>query len=255
MLTDFSLDPTRRFSNRVNYYIRYRPHYPAAILDFLKAELSLSPQAVFADIGSGTGILAEMFLRNGNPVFGVEPNPEMRAAAEALLNAYPQFYSVNGRAEATTLAESSIDMITAGQAFHWFQVDQARQEFRRILKPAGQVVLVWNSRKPDASPFMQAYEQLLRDYAGEYEEVTCHNVDEAVLADFFGSYARRDFPNYQEFDHEGLTGRLLSSSYAPLPGHPHHEPMLAELRRIFEVYQSAGRVRFEYETEVYYGWL
>lgn len=255
MPADFSLDPTQRFSNRVNYYIRFRPRYPAAVLDFLNEELALSPQAVFADIGSGTGILAEMFLRNGNPVFGVEPNPEMRAAAEALLNAYPQFYSVTGRAEATTLADRSIDMITAGQAFHWFQVDQARQEFRRILKPDGWVVLVWNDRKPDASPFMQAYEQLLRDYAGEYEQVTCRNVDEVVLADFFGSYTRRDFPNYQEFDRDSLAGRLLSSSYAPLPGHPHHEPMLAELRRIFEVYQSGGRVRFDYKTQVYYGRL
>jgi SAM-dependent methyltransferase len=255
MPADSSLDPTERFSNRVDYYIRYRPRYPAAVLDFLKAELSLSPQALIADIGSGTGILAEMLLRNGNPVFGVEPNPEMRAAAEALLNAYPHFHSVSGRAEATTLAATSVDVITAGQAFHWFQTGQARQEFRRILKPGGWVVLVWNDRRPEASPFMRAYEQLLWDYAGEYEEVSCHNANQAVLADFFDHYTRRDFPNYQEFDHEGLRGRLLSSSYAPLPGHPQYEPMLAELRRIFEANQSGGLVRFVYETEVYYGRL
>ena len=255
MLTNSSLDPTKRFSNRVDYYIRYRPRYPAAVLDFLKAELALLPHTVFADIGSGTGILAEMFLRNGNPVFGVEPNLEMRVAAEALLNSYPHFHSVSGRAEATTLAGGSVDIITAGQAFHWFQADQARQEFRRILKPGGWVVLVWNDRKPDASPFMRAYEQLLRDYAGEYDQVNCHNVNEAALANFFESYTRRGFPNHQEFDHEGLRGRLLSSSYAPLPGHPRHAPMLAELHSIFEAHQSGGRVRFEYETEVYYGRL
>lgn len=255
MPADSSLDPTERFSNRVDYYIRYRPHYPAAVLDFLTAELPLSPEAFVADIGSGTGILAEMFLSNGNPVFGVEPNPEMRAAAEALLKAYPHFHSVNGRAEATTLAATSIDVITAGQAFHWFQAGQARQEFRRILKPGGWVVLVWNDRRPKASPFMREYEQLLHDYIGEYEQVSCHNADQAVLADFFSRYARQDFPNYQEFDHEGLRGRLLSSSYAPLPGHPDHEPMLAGLRRIFEAHQSGGLVRFVYETEVYYGRL
>src|SRR5207244_4125864 len=126
--------------------------------------------AVIADIGSGTGILAEMFLKNGNQVYGVEPNREMREAGERLLGGYPRFTSVEGKAEATPLADSSVDFITAAQALHWFDLDAARTEFRRILNPRGWVVILWNDRR-DESPFMQAYRQLLLRHSTDYLQV------------------------------------------------------------------------------------
>src|SRR6266446_9260655 len=110
--------PTERFSNRVENYIRYRPGYPKEIIELLKAECGLFPQSVVADAGSGTGLLAKLFLENGNLVFGIEPNREMRAAGERLLQAYPRFTSIAGTAEATTLPGQSVDFVTAGQAFH-----------------------------------------------------------------------------------------------------------------------------------------
>ena len=118
-----------RFNNRVENYIAYRPKYPAAVAEFLRNELGLSAASVVADVGSGTGILSELLLRAGCTVFGVEPNEAMREAAEELLQAYPNFKSVHGTAEATTLDDSSVDFVTAGQAFHWFDIEGARREF------------------------------------------------------------------------------------------------------------------------------
>jgi SAM-dependent methyltransferase len=246
-------DPKERFSNRVANYAMYRPRYPDAILKFMKQELNLSGLGVIADIGSGTGILSEMFLRNGNMVFGVEPNKEMRQAAEPFLAAYPNFRSINGSAESTTLPAHSVDFITAAQAFHWFDRAKAKEEFRRILKPHGWVVLVWNTRRK-STPFLQAYEKLVQDYSRE-DRVKHEDLDERTLAEFLGMYKSNTFDNFQPLDYEGLLGRLLSASYAPLPGDPKHESMLAELHRIFDTFQTDGLIRLEYDTEVYCGQL
>jgi SAM-dependent methyltransferase len=250
-------DPTRRFSGRVENYVRYRPGYPRAIIALLQEQCGLTPEAVIADVGSGTGILSELFLKHGNRVYGVEPNGPMRAAAEGLLKNYPGFVSVPARAEATTLEDGSVDLIVVGQAFHWFDIPRARVEFARILKPGGWVVLVWNTRRTTSTPFMAAYERLVNTYAPEYREVTHRRIDEATIGAFYapGTYRKATFDNRQSFDFEGLKGRLLSSSYTPQEGHPAYGPMLDELRAIFDEYQQHGRIEFEYDTEVYYGRL
>jgi SAM-dependent methyltransferase len=250
------LDSTQRFSSRVENYVKYRPGYPAAILDGLKQKCGLTCASVVADIGSGTGILTELFLRNGNPVFAVEPNREMREAAERLLGGYPNFTSISGTAEATTLGDRSVGMITASQAFHWFEPGQSRREFLRILKPGSRLVLIWNERKL-ASPLAQAYELLLRTFGTDYEEVNHKHTDAKVIGPFFGAngFDQAVFSNRQVFDWEGLKGRLLSSSYAPGPGHPRHVPMLEALNTLFSRHQTDGKVVFEYDTLVYYGQL
>jgi SAM-dependent methyltransferase len=250
-------DVTQRFSTRVENYIKYRPAYPPAVLDTLEAECGLTPASLIADVGSGTGILAEVFLRNGNVVYGIEPNREMREAGERLLSGYPNFHSLEATAEATTLPVQGVDFVTAGQAFHWFQPAEARSEFRRILKLGGWVVLTWNFRQIDTTPFLRAYEQLLNTYGTDYAEVHHRgNATEDGIKQFYGSAPRlASFPNSQSFDLEGLRGRLLSSSYTPEPGHPAHEPMLQALKAIFDEHQEDGRVAFEYETRLYYGQL
>lgn len=249
-----SLNPNGRFSSRVENYIKYRPGYPDAIVELFRKECGLAPASVVADVGSGTGILAALLLRSGHIVFGVEPNPEMRAAAERLLGGYPAFTSISGTAESTTLKEQGVDFIVAGQAFHWFDCRKTREEFLRILKRAGPVALIWNDRNMD-SPFSKAYEQLLKTYGTDYEEVNHRHVDAKVLDPFFGraGYKQAVFPNEQVFNLAGLTGRLLSSSYAPEAGHPKHVPMLKALDALFHAHQRNGEVRFSYETKVYYG--
>ncbi len=249
-------DPTQRFSSRVDNYARYRPDYPPQVLELLQHECSLTPEAVIADIGSGTGLLSRMFLENGNRVFGVEPNREMRQAGERLLSGYRRFTSVTGSAEATTLPGHSVEFVVAAQSAHWFDREKARREFMRILKPGGWVVLIWNERRTDSTPFLRVYEQLLLTYGTDYREVR-HERTTSTLDAFFAPspFQERVFERCQEFDYPGLQGRLLSSSYAPLPEHPNHAPMLQELRRIFDAYQVNGRVHMEYNTRVYYGQL
>jgi SAM-dependent methyltransferase len=235
--------------------VQHRPGYPPELIELLAAECGLTVDSLVADVGSGTGLLAQPLLAHGCRVFGVEPNREMRLAGEQLLADFARFTSVDGTAEATTLLAQSVDLITAGQAFHWFDRARAHSEFARILRPSGWVVLVWNDRRTTSTPFLVAYEQLLERYATDYAQVSHKRIDEATIGSFFapGSWSRRVFENRQLFDFAGLQGRLLSSSYTPEPGQPGHQPMLAALRAAFDAHQEAGRVAFEYDTTVYYG--
>jgi SAM-dependent methyltransferase len=240
----------------VGNYVRYRPGYPHEVIEELRAECGLAPSHVIADIASGTGLWTRILLENGNRVCGVEPNSEMREAGERLLAGFPAFSSVAGTAEATTLAEGSIDFVTAAQAAHWFDREQARREFVRILKPKGWLVLLWNERLTDSTEFLRNYEQLLLKYGTDYKDIR-HEHTTAAVNEFFdpGSFQERVFEMRQEFDYAGVEGRLLSSSYAPGPEHPQHAPMLCELRRIFDACAAAGRTAFEYKTRMYFGRL
>jgi SAM-dependent methyltransferase len=249
-------NPTQRFSSRVDHYLRYRPGYPPELLDLLKNECGLTPESIVADIASGTGIFTRLLLENGNRVFGVEPNAEMRRAGEQFLTGYPRFVSVAGAAEATTLPDHSIDIVTAAQAAHWFDRPKARREFARILKPGGWAVLIWNERQTDATPFLRAYEKLLLTYGTDYKEVR-HERTTAEIDGFFAPspFQERAFEMGQAFDYPGLEGRLLSSSYTPLPEHPNYDPMLRELRRIFAEHELDGQVTLLYTTRAFYGHL
>ena len=250
------MDATQRFSDRAEVYHLFRPRYPDELLGLLREKCGLNSKAVVADIGSGTGILAELFLRNGNVVFGVEPNEAMRVMAERQLAKFAGFRSVDGRAEATTLASESADFVVAGQAFHWFDRERAAAEFARILRPEGWIILVWNERLTDASPFAGDYEQLLLDSSIDYRAVDPKQVsgDREALDQFF-----RKQGNFAAYRHtmpvtfEQLSGFLSSASYAPTAGHPKHGPMMEQLRSIFETHQRSGVVPLEFDMKVYYG--
>lgn len=248
-------DPTRRFSSRVEDYVHYRPHYPPEIIAVLREECGLGETSVVADIGSGTGFLSELFLGNGNQVYAVEPNADMRAAGERLYGARRNFRSVNATAESTTLAVGSIDFVTCGQAFHWFDRGKARLEFSRILVPRGWVVLVWNERRTDATPFLREYEDLILKYSADYHLVHHGRISGEVLREFFGpdGYRMRTFPNLQMLSLNGVKGRLLSSSYMPEADDPSWGSLLWELEAIVHRHGVDGLVRFEYDTRMYYG--
>jgi len=247
---------TSRFSDRVENYVRYRPGYPPEALADLQAKCGLRSSHVVADIAYGTGLWTRMLLENGNHVLGIEPNAEMRAAGERQLADFPNFTSVAGTAEATTLPDRSVDFVTAAQAAHWFDRKKARREFVRILKPGGWLVLLWNERITDSTQFLRDYENLLLAYGTDYEEVRHERTTDEVN-EFFdpAQFEQRVFEMRQEFDYAGAEGRLLSSSYAPGPEDPKHVLMLRELRRIFEADATNGRVCFEYKTRVYIGRL
>ena len=212
---------------------------------------------MIADIGSGTGILAKLFLDHGNPVFGVEPNPEMRAAGEEFLCHYRHFTSVAGSAEATTLESDSVDFVTAGQSFHWFDPAPTRDEFRRILRPGGRAVVIWNERLVDENAFLRDYEGLLRRFGTDYSRINeSYPRAEQMLAFFEpNEFTSHSVPNFQEFDFDGLSGRLRSSSYTPTPDDPRFVSMMDALQRVFATHQKDGKVRLEYRTRIYTGKL
>jgi len=249
-------DSINRFSSKVEDYVKYRPGYPREVIALLTAECALSQDSVVGDVGSGTGILSELFLRHGNTVYGIEPNKEMRAAAERLLGDYANFRSIDGKAEATTLAANSVDFVTAGQAFHWFDQQLARREFSGILKPEGWAVMIWNERRLDSTPFLRAYEDLLLEFGTDYQQVRHENVEKDITAFFAPDESKlAAFENLQHFDFEGLRGRLLSSSYIPAPDDQSYQPMLERLRKTFVAHQKNDKVIVEYDTKVYYGHL
>ncbi len=214
---------------------------------------------VVGEIASGTGIFTRLLLENGNRVFAVEPNAEMRETGERLLKSFlseRRFVSVAGTAEETTLSAASVDFVTAAQAAHWFDLRRARAEFVRILKPGGWCVLIWNERDTRSTAFLRDYEQLLLTYGTDYKDVR-HERTTEIIPEFFApdECQERVFALQQQFDYQGVAGRLLSSSYAPGPGDRNYEPMMRELRQIFSAHQKADGVAFEYKTRVFYGRL
>ena len=248
------VQPVDRFTDRADYYAKYRPSYPDAVVEAIARETAVSRGALVADIGSGTGISAELFLRHGYRVAGVEPNKAMRAAAEQALARHPEFRSVDGRAEATALADGSVDLIVAATAFHWFDPEGARREWLRILKPRGWVALLWNRRR-DRGEFMGPYEALLRAHGPGYAEQWGEHRQRSQLAvtEFLPGARTLRFDNAQDLDLESLRGRALSSSYAPLPGSAAYSGFASALETLFAAHQREGRIRFVYETELYLG--
>jgi SAM-dependent methyltransferase len=249
-------DPRERFSDRVDDYVKYRPGYPPELLELLQRQCGLGPSSVVADIGSGTGILSRQLLASGARVSGVEPNAAMRAAAEAALAGEPRFTSVDGTAEATGLPDGSVDLVTAAQAFHWFDATRAGAELRRVLRPPRWAAVVWNLRAD--TPFNDAYDAMLEELAPEYPAVRARDrVATSGMDAFFapGAATVTRLRNAQQLDAAGLRGRLASSSYAPKPGSPTYGAIAERLERIFEEHARGGRVEIAYDTVVYWGRL
>jgi len=251
-------DSTQRFSNRVTHYVRSRPHYPAGLLPLLHRECGLDPADSIADIGSGTGILTELFLKNGNPVFAVEPNGPMRLAAETAFAKYPNFNSVDATAERTSLKNAAVRFVTAAQAFHWCDRARCKAEFSRILASSGWVILIWNDRLTENNGFAMDYENVVQDFQTDLDRVKHQNLTAAnttVLKEFFAPHTFKEaaLDNPQQLDLDGVFGRALSSSYLPAEGTENSQKMLARLRIIFDKHAQQGRVLQPYVCRVFYG--
>ncbi len=245
-----------RFSDRVENYVKYRPGYPAEILDLFRSEMNLRIDSIVADIGAGTGISAKIFLENGNPVFAVEPNAPMRGAAKEFLKNYPRLTLVEGTSENTNLENDSIDFVVAAQAFHWFKRDETRDEFRRILKDKSYVALIWNERQLGTTAFLRDYERLLIEFGTDYAQVRHENITRETLQDFFQTnFNEAFFDNKQTVDFDGLRGRMLSSSYMPSAENPRYGEMLKNLELLFATHAENGKIDIKYDTKIFYGQL
>ncbi|QAU23183.1 class I SAM-dependent methyltransferase [Dyella sp. M7H15-1] len=249
------LKSTERFSDRVADYVRYRPTYPTAMLDWLRDAQGVTPDWRVADVGAGTGISSKMFLDVGHSVTAVEPNAAMREAAVTWLGSHPRFHAVDGRADATSLDDGSVDLVSVAQAFHWFDPASAHKEFHRILRKGGLAAIYWNSRRLVGTPFLVGYEALLQTYGTDYTSVAERYADEPHMRQWFGAgwRGRGEFEHCQLLDFDALHGRLMSSSYAPKEDHPNHARMIEALRKLFDSCQSEGKISFDYDTRVYVG--
>ncbi|MHB8208186.1 class I SAM-dependent methyltransferase [Mucilaginibacter sp.] len=248
-------DPTKRFSDRVDNYVKYRPTYPSEVLGYLKAECGLNAGSVIADVGAGTGIFTKLLLDKGYKVFAVEPNEQMLQSAKEQLSGYENFNPINKGAECTELPNESIDLIVCAQSFHWFSNDNTRVEFSHILKPGGKAALIWNNRVTDIDQFSIEYDALLKNDSVDYNKVNHQNIEDLDFKVFFkdGKYEVKKFPNAQVFDEEGLIGRAFSSSYVPPQGTEEGDVFLKLLQGLFAKYNVNGKISFYYQTEIYLG--
>lgn len=247
---------TERFSDRVENYVKYRPNYPSEILGLFQNQMNLTSDSVVADIGSGTGISAKIFLENGNAVFGIEPNGAMREASVEYLRDFSKFYAIDGTAENTTLKPESVDFVVAAQAFHWFDSAKTQNEFRRIIRNNGFTVLIWNERQLDTNDFLRDYEGLILEFGTDYKTIRHEKINDGIISDFFrGNLQQASFIHSQTIDYEGLKGRLLSSSYIPNESQPRFAEMMKELKQLFTKHQKDDTIEIIYDTKVYYGQL
>jgi ubiquinone/menaquinone biosynthesis C-methylase UbiE len=246
-----------RFTNRVDAYVKYRPHYPDAVYSYLRENHFVFPGAVIADMGCGTGISAKLFLDHGLVVYGVEPNAAMLTAASDLFKGNSNFIPVLKSAEESGLADQSIDLIVCAQTFHWLDRKKAKQEWKRILKPGGKAALLWNDRRTATTDFLKVYEDFLQMFATDYKEVDHKNTQQKeIFEEFFGgAFTEQQFDNFQLLDLEGLKGRVSSSSYMPDSKHPDYEFMMYCLKKIFTRYQNNDKVSIDYDTKLYIGEL
>ncbi|WP_343566030.1 class I SAM-dependent methyltransferase [Sphingobacterium sp.] len=246
-----SKNSIERFTDRVVDYEKFRPNYPKEIIQILNEKIGLKKSWLVADIGSGTGLSTQLFLENGNDVFAVEPNREMRESLVHHFKTYRNLIALNATAENTSIEPGCVDLIFAGQSFHWFDRSACYKEFNRILTESGHIVLVWNQRDP-ADAFQQEYEQFLRQHIPSYQSVSHKNISDEDLRDFFVGrpMTKVSLPNQQVFDLKSFFGRVRSSSYFPKDG-DENKNLYDDLRLLFEKYAISQRIVFKYITEIY----
>lgn len=254
-MVGFKANPTTRFSNKVKNYTKYRPDYPRDLILSLQNKYGLTKESIVADIGFGTGILTKHFLQNCKKVLGVEPNREMRKAGEKYLSKFSNFFSINGTAEKTGLEDSSVDFIAAAQAFHWFEPKKTRREFSRILKENGRVVLIWKTPKTKGDSFHMKFNNFIKNHSSDYLKVTYqdHHSEKKAVSHFLNpiGYSLEIFEDHQNFDLEGLLGRVSSLSYMPNEWDDGFFEVKSSLEKIFNEHARNGTVKISYTTKLY----
>lgn len=245
---------SQRFNGRHTDYDRFRPGYPTELINHIESFATLNPGAEIADIGSGTGIFSSYFIDKGYSVTAVEPNDDMRAIAEQKLNAFKNFHSQSNQAENTGLPDHSINLITAAQSFHWFDLDRTIDEFRRILKPSGYVALIWNQRSTH-EPFQKAYDAVIQTFAQDYDSVNHQTLEDSEYTQIFreGQFEHHTWPYQQSFDLDGLIGRMRSSSYCPPEISTAYSDLLKDINELFNRFQQQGQVAFNYKSSLLVG--
>lgn len=246
------MNNTTRFDGKGEIYAKARPRYAAELFDYIKNELRIPEMSVFADIGSGTGIFSEQLLNNGYRVYAIEPNADMRKKAEEKLSIYKNFTSVNGADSNTTMPNQSVDCITTAQAFHWFDADAFKKECRRILKPYGKVIIVYNTRDESAE-CNKALADHHRKYCPDFKGFSKGITDEKCRAFFDDNCDVFRADNSQIYDRQGYINRILSSSYSLREGDERFTEYMADINRLFDAFSNDGSLIVPMHTVAYIG--
>lgn len=240
-----TLNPLNRFSDRAADYVKYRPSYPAAVIDRLLD--GLNTEQLVADIGAGTGISSRLIADRGVRVLAIDPNAAMRTAATT----HPLVEFREGKAEATGLESASVDLVTCFQAFHWFDPEPTLLEFRRIIKPTGRLALIWNNRDRE-DPFTNEYSELIiapSTYPVVHDR--SNYAQPLLVSPHFTNVQEYTFANHQELDLAGLIGRVRSNSYTPQAGVLLDRLML-DLEQLFDRFvDDRGVISLKYSTSVH----
>jgi SAM-dependent methyltransferase len=242
------------FSTKAADYATARLRYPAELFERLRASHALFAAAQIADIASGTGLFTAQLLDRGYAVTAIEPNAAMRAVADAALAKHRKYRSIAASAEATTLADASLDLITAAQAFHWFDIAAVRREWLRVLKPHGRVVLVWNTR-PLSDPLQKELDDLLGEFGGRRQAALDRRQDLAKVPSFFvaASFEHFELAHAQELDRDGLISLALSRSAMPDRDTPEGQRAVRMLMQLFDRHARGGKVGLTYRTKAFVG--
>lgn len=249
------MDNTTKFSDKVEVYRQYRPSYPDAFVHYLFDEVGISQDACVADIGAGTGILTEILSEHVKTVYAIEPDRNMRIACMDTCGRSCAFVALEGRAESTGLPDQCLDFITVAQAFHWFEPHRTQLEFSRVLKPDGMVILVWNSRVPDA-PLTIAWDAVCRKHCPNFTGFSNDSVmSESQVHDFFrdGICETRQYPNNRLLDLASFLGTALSASYAPVFGQPAYDSFVTALTQLFWEHATGEKILVPMYTHSYVG--
>lgn len=246
----------RLFDGKSEIYSKFRPSYPDEVISTLRENAGQNQDSVVADIGSGTGILSKLFLMHGNFVYCVEPNSDMRDKAKDFLSSFNNYRLIDGSAENTHLPDKSVDFVVAAQSFHWFDPELSKREFKRILRPGGKVVLLWNNRTSKHDSFNEVYENIIMKFSPKYHGTGSLSVGEEIIEEFLdGHFLLFTLSNLQKLALDGVKGRYFSASYAIEPEDPDYKELLNSLKGVFNKYQENGFVDLEYETRIYVGTL
>lgn len=231
---------TARFGPRASAYAAFRPSYPAPALDAALEGLGDPQNLTVADIGAGTGISARLFAERGPLVVAIEPNAQMRAAAQH----HPRVIWREATAQQTGLGDASVHLVTLCQAFHWFADVATMREFRRIARRR---VALLQYERDERDAFTKAYGEVVRAYATDDTE-TLRREALRVFAGFPGaSVRRREFSSAQRLDRAALLGRAASSSYLPSTG-PQAQGLNRDLIALFDAYERGGIVELRTVT-------
>lgn len=245
-------EAARGFEHAPKPYEIGRPASPPEAIERLIAELRIEDGTRVLDLAAGTGKLTRMLLPTGAFIVAVEPVDGMRAA---LTRSLPEVQALAGTAEAIPLPDGSVDAVTVGQAFHWFDGDAALAEIHRVLRPGGRLGLIWNV-KDESVDWIEKLGGIMESYRGDAPRVASGAWKEAFdRTTLFTPLERARFSFVHEAEFAAVVARVTSVSFIAALPPAEFARVVDQVRTLLATHpETKGRSTFElpYRTGVYW---